>query len=143
MRSFVTAIVVLILGIACLGIAAFRGMATRFPIAGIVPLAWSVIDFFFAFTQSSIDSQAEKVTDERDRYIAMKSSRKVLLIANYVIGAGEFQRQQMVFRVVGGLAPHPRIRSERTNPCLACCADPLESARAACDWNATHHHEVS
>lgn len=101
MRSFVTAIVVLILGIACLGIAAFRGMATRFLIAGIVPLAWSVIDFFFAFTQSSIDSQAEKVTDERDRYIAMKSSRKVLLIANYVIGAGEFQRQQMVFRVVG------------------------------------------
>lgn len=72
MRSFVTAIVVLILGIACLGIAAFRGMATRFPIAGIVPLAWSAIDLFFAFTQSSIDSQAEKVTDERDRYIAEK-----------------------------------------------------------------------
>lgn len=65
MRSFVTAIVVLILG--------------------IVPLAWSAIDFFFAFTQSSIDSQAEKVTDERDRYIAMKSSRKALLITNYVI----------------------------------------------------------
>lgn len=81
MRSFVTAIVVLILG--------------------IVPLAWSAIDFFFAFTQSSIDSQAEKVTDERDRYIAMKSSRKALLITNYVIGAGEFQRRQMVFRVIG------------------------------------------
>ena len=70
MRSLVTAIVVLILG--------------------IVPLAWSAIDFFFAFTQSSIDSQAEKVTDERDRYIAMKSSRKVLLITNYVIGAACF-----------------------------------------------------
>lgn len=90
MRSLVTAIAVLILGIACLGIAAFRGMETRFLIAGIVPLAWSAIDFFFAFTQSSIDSQAEKVTDERDRYIAMKSSRKVLLIANYVIGAACF-----------------------------------------------------
>ncbi len=38
-RSLVTAIVVLILGIACLGIAAFRGMETGFPIAGIVPLA--------------------------------------------------------------------------------------------------------
>lgn len=101
MRSFVTAIVVLILGIACLGIAAFRGMETRFLIAGIVPLAWSAIDFFFAFTQSSIDSQAEKVTDERDRYIAMKSGRKALLITNYVIGAGEFQRRQMVFRVIG------------------------------------------
>ena len=70
-------------------------------ILGIVPLAWSAIDFFFAFTQSSIDSQAEKVTDERDRYIAMKSSRKALLITNYVIGAGEFQGQQMVFRGVG------------------------------------------
>ncbi|MBU8984288.1 hypothetical protein [Bifidobacterium bifidum] len=53
-RSLVTAIVVLILGIACLGIAAFCGMATRFLIAGIVLLAWSAIDFFFAFTQSSI-----------------------------------------------------------------------------------------
>lgn len=78
-------IAVLILGIACLGIAAFRGMETRFLIAGIVPLAWSAIDLFFAFTQSSIDSQAEKVTDERDRYIAMKSSRKALLITNYVM----------------------------------------------------------
>ena len=38
-RSLVTAIVVLILGIACLGIAAFRGTETGFPIAGIVPLA--------------------------------------------------------------------------------------------------------
>lgn len=33
--------------------------------------------------------------------ILRKSSRKVLLITNYVIGAGEFQGQQMVFRVVG------------------------------------------
>lgn len=31
----------------------------------------------------------------------MKSSRKALLITNYVIGAGEFQRRQMVFRVIG------------------------------------------
>lgn len=31
----------------------------------------------------------------------MKSSRKALLITNYVIGAGEFQGQQMVFQVVG------------------------------------------
>lgn len=38
-RSLVTAIVVLILGIACLCTAAFRGMETRLPIAGIVPLA--------------------------------------------------------------------------------------------------------
>lgn len=93
-------IVVLILGIACLGIAAFRGMATRFPIAGIVPLAWSAIDLFFAFTQSSIDSQAEKVTDERDRYIAEKRQESP---ADHQLrnGAGEFQRQQMVFRVVG------------------------------------------
>lgn len=86
MRSLVTAIVVLILG--------------------FVLLAWSVIDLFFAFTQSSIDSQAEKVTDERDRYIAEKQRESP---ADHQLrnGAGEFQRQQMVFRVVGGLAPHP------------------------------------
>lgn len=80
MRSFVTAIVVLILG--------------------FVLLAWSVIDLFFAFTQSSIDSQAEKVTDERDRYIAEKQRESP---ADHQLrnGVGEFQGQQMVFQVVG------------------------------------------
>lgn len=89
-RSFVTAIVVLILGSVCLGIIAFRGMEARFLIAGIFLLAWSAINFFSSFTKLSIDKQAEKVTDERDKYITMKSSRKALLITNYLIGAACF-----------------------------------------------------
>ena len=88
--SFVTEIIVLILGGVCLCIVAFRGMETRLLIAGIFLLAWSAINFFSAFTKLSIDNQAEKVTDERDKYITMKSSRKALLITNYLISAACF-----------------------------------------------------
>ena len=73
-----------------MGIVAFRGMETRLLIAGIFLLAWSAINFFSAFTKLSIDNQAEKVTDERDKYITMKSSRKALLITNYLISAACF-----------------------------------------------------
>ncbi len=90
MRSFVTAIIVLILGGVCFGIIAFRGMETRLLIAGFFLLAWSAINFFSAFTKLSIDRQAEKVTDERDKYITMKSSRKALLLTNYLISAACF-----------------------------------------------------
>jgi hypothetical protein len=89
-RSFVTAIIVLILGGVCFGIIAFRGMETGLLIAGIILLAWSAINFFSAFTKLSVDWQAEKVTDERDKYITMKSSRKALLLTNYLISAACF-----------------------------------------------------
>ena len=89
-RSFVTAIIALVLGGVCFGIIAFRGMETGLLIAGIILLAWSAINFFSAFTKLSLDKQAEIVTDERDKYITMKSSRKALLITNYLIGAACF-----------------------------------------------------
>ena len=89
-RSFVTAIIVLILGGVCFGIIAFRGMETRLLIAGIILLAWSAINFFSAFTKLSLDKQSERVTDERDKYITMKSSIKALLITNYLISAACF-----------------------------------------------------
>lgn len=90
LRNFVTAIIVLILGIVCFVITAFRGMETRFLIAGIFLLAFSAVNFFSAFTQISIDKQAEKVTDERDKYIVMKSGRKALMITNYLVSAACF-----------------------------------------------------
>lgn len=90
MKSFVTAIILLILGGVCFGIIVLRGMETRLLIAGIALLAWSAVNFFFAFTKLSVEKQAEKVTDERDKYITMKSGRKALLITNYLISAACF-----------------------------------------------------
>ena len=80
MRSFVTAIVVLILGIACLP--GVRSISSS-------PLLNQVL------TAKSKRSRTNAID------ILRKSGRKALLITNYVIGAGEFQGQQMVFRVVG------------------------------------------
>lgn len=80
MRSFVTAIVVLILGIACLP--GVRSISSS-------PLLNQVL------TAKSKRSRTNAID------ILRKSGRKALLITNYVIGAGEFQRQQMVFRVIG------------------------------------------
>lgn len=80
MRSLVTAIVVLILGIACLP--GVRSISSS-------PLLNQVL------TAKSKRSRTNAID------ILRKSGRKALLITNYVIGAGEFQRQQMVFRVIG------------------------------------------
>ena len=80
MRSLVTAIVVLILGIACLP--GVRSISSS-------PLLNQVL------TAKSKRSRTNAID------ILRKSGRKALLIPNYVIGAGEFQRQQMVFRVIG------------------------------------------
>lgn len=87
LKSFITAVITLFLGIVCLGIVISQGMETRFLIAGIILLSWSAVSFFSAFTQKTIDKQAEKITDERDKYIIMKSSRKTLVITNYLITA--------------------------------------------------------
>lgn len=80
MRSLVTAIVVLILGIACLP--GVRSISSS-------PLLNQVL------TAKSKRSRTNAID------ILRKSGRKALLITNYVIGAGEFQGQQMVFRVIG------------------------------------------
>ena len=80
MRSLVTAIVVLILGIACLP--GVRSISSS-------PLLNQVL------TAKSKRSRTNAID------ILRKSGRKALLITNYVIGAGEFQRQQLVFRVIG------------------------------------------
>lgn len=80
MRSLVTAIVVLILGIACLP--GVRSISSS-------PLLNQVL------TAKSKRSRTNAID------ILRKSGRKALLITNYEIGAGEFQRQQMVFRVIG------------------------------------------
>lgn len=80
MRSLVTAIVVLILGIACLP--GVRSISSS-------PLLNQVL------TAKSKRSRTNAID------ILRKSGRKALLITNYVIGAGEFQRRQMVFRVIG------------------------------------------
>lgn len=73
-------IVVLILGIACL------------------PRVRSI-------SSSPLLNQVLTAKPKRSRTNAIgilrKSSGKALLITNYVIGAGEFQRRQMVFRVIG------------------------------------------
>ena len=80
MRSLVTAIVGLSLGIACLP--GVRSISSS-PLLNLV------------LTAKSKRSRTNAID------ILRKSGRKALLITNYVIGAGEFQRQQMVFRVIG------------------------------------------
>lgn len=87
LRNFVTAIIILILGIICFGITIFHGMEPRFLIAGIFLITWSASSFFSAFTRESMVNQAEKEIDERDKYIVMKSGRKALQITNYLISA--------------------------------------------------------
>lgn len=90
LRSFITAITTLILGIICICIFVLHSMETKFLVAGIFLLVWSAISFLSAFTKGGIENQAEKITDERDKYIVMKSNRKALIITNYLIGAACF-----------------------------------------------------
>ena len=86
-KSFITAVVTLALGILCVCVFLLQNQERRFLMAGMILLVWSAVSFFSAFTKSSLVKQADRAADERDRYLVMKSSHKTLRLTNSLIGA--------------------------------------------------------
>lgn len=86
-RAFASGTISTILALICLGLIIINGFQTRFVISLIILISWSMLNYFTAFTNKSVDEQINEY-DERDRYIAQRSSHKTLLISNYSLFGG-------------------------------------------------------
>ena len=60
----------------------FRGQELRFLLSGFVTFAWGVVSVYDAFHKKPIDERVAGLADERDVYLAMKSSRAAMMIFN-------------------------------------------------------------
>lgn len=87
-RAFVTALVTTVLAAACFA-AAFVQRQLRFALGGLLLLVWSASAFYSAFHKETLEN-TDVQADERDRYIAMKSSKGALQIVNGLLGTGGF-----------------------------------------------------
>lgn len=87
-RAFATGVIATIAALICVGIIMAQGTQPRFVISLIILIAWSVISYFAAFTKKGVVEQAYEYADERDRYIAQRSSHMTLLISNYLLFGG-------------------------------------------------------
>ncbi len=90
MKSFVTGITTILLAIVCFGFMMIGKAETRFIISGIILTSWSAISFFSAFSKKGAAEKALELTDERDRFIVLKSSNTTIKISNYLMGSACF-----------------------------------------------------
>ena len=86
-RSFFTGLLAAVLAIGCFAILCFSGFEWRICIVGVIALLWACVSFSISFTNQSSTKMLEKATDERDKYIAMKSAQATLKIINYLCSA--------------------------------------------------------
>lgn len=63
-------------------VAFLKDWDTRLLASGFVTLIWAVVDFYDAFHKSPIEERVSGQADERDVYLAMKSSRTAMGIFN-------------------------------------------------------------
>ena len=89
-RAFATGVIATIAALICVGIIMTQGAQPRFVISLIILIAWSMVSYFTAFTKKGVAEQASEYADERDRYIAQRSSHMTLLISNYLLFGGCF-----------------------------------------------------
>lgn len=77
----------MVLAIICFGVILMVKAETRFIISGVILTSWSAISFFNAFNKKGIAEKSLALTDERDRFIVLKSSNTTLKISNYLMGS--------------------------------------------------------
>ena len=63
----------------------FRGQELRFLLSGFVTFAWGVVSVYDAFHKKPIEERVGGQGDERDVFLAMKSSRTAMGIFNKVL----------------------------------------------------------
>lgn len=84
-RSLITAVITLALGVICLCVFFLRDQERRFLIAGMILLVWSAVSFFSSLTKDNTQTQSKPAADERDEYLILKSSRTTLRLINALI----------------------------------------------------------
>lgn len=84
-RQFYVGILATILAAVCTVIALLQEGNVRFYVSGAILVALAVVNFYYAFQKKGVEEEILKYTDERDRYIAMKSCQTMVQIVNYVL----------------------------------------------------------
>lgn len=69
----------------CLVAYFFKDQDIRLLAAGFIVLVWAVTEFYEAFHKGPIEERVSGQADERDVYLAMKSSRTAMSIFNKVV----------------------------------------------------------
>lgn len=70
------------IGLGGLGAFFFKAQEFRLLVTAFIAFVWAIVDFYDAFHGSPIEERVAGEADERDVYIAMKSSRTAMNIFN-------------------------------------------------------------
>ena len=84
-HSLVIGSLMAILCLVCLGAYFFKDQDGRLLAAGFIVLVWAMTELYQAFHKGPIEERVSGQADERDIYLAMKSSRTALGIFNKVL----------------------------------------------------------
>lgn len=71
-----------VVGLVALGAFFFKAQEFRLLVTAFIAFVWAIVDFYDAFHGSPIEERVAGEADERDVYIAMKSSRTAMNIFN-------------------------------------------------------------
>ena len=83
--NLVMGIFMAVMCLVCLVAYFFKDQAIRLLAAGFIVLVWAVTEFYEAFHKGPIEERVSGQADERDIYLAMKSSRTAMSIFNKVL----------------------------------------------------------
>ncbi len=83
--NLVMGIFMAVMCLVCLVAYFFKDQDIRLLAAGFIVLVWAVTEFYEAFHKGPIEERVSGQADERDIYLAMKSSRTAMSIFNKVL----------------------------------------------------------
>ena len=83
--NFLLACVMAVVCLICLGVCLFFRMDGELLAVGFITGVWAVTDFYEAFHKEPIEERVGGQGDERDVFLAMKSSRTAMGIFNKVL----------------------------------------------------------
>ena len=87
-HSLVIASLMTVMGVVCLGVYWFKDRDTRLLAAAFVVFVWALGDFYDAFHRKPIEERVSGLADERDMYLAMKSSCTAMSVFNKALLMG-------------------------------------------------------
>lgn len=87
-RSLASGILLMLLAAACACRLLLTGFQLRVLLSALLAVSLSLVSFYLAFTHRGIEEELSRYTDERDRYLAVKSGHATVRIMNYLLLGG-------------------------------------------------------
>ena len=84
-RHFFVAVLTTVLAAVCTVIAVMDAGNMRYFLSAAILIALAVVNYHYAFSKKDLTEDIMQQTDERGRYIAMKSCQTMVQIVNYVL----------------------------------------------------------